>query len=78
MQAKEILKELVKFDTYKDKENQDIMNYIQGNLEEKGFKVDYRSKCLIMSIKEKCKVAFIGHRKRKYERLYRFTSFGYS
>ena len=55
MQAKEILKELVKFDTYKDRENQEIMNYIQGILEEKGFKVDYRSKCLIMNIKETLK-----------------------
>lgn len=61
MQAKEILKELIKYDTFKDKENLEIMNYIQGILEEKGFKLDYRSKCLIMSIKEKCKIGFIGH-----------------
>ena len=61
MQAKEILKELIKFDTFKDRENQEIMNYIQGVLKEKGFKVDYRSRCLIMSIKEKSKIGFIGH-----------------
>jgi len=61
MQAKEILKELIKYDTFKDKENLEIMKYIQGILEEKGFKLDYRSKCLIMSIKEKCKIGFIGH-----------------
>lgn len=61
MQAKEILKNLVQFDTYKDKENQEIMNYIQGLLEEKGFNVDYKSRCLIMSIKEKCNIGFLGH-----------------
>lgn len=61
MQAKEILKKLVKFDIYKDNENQEIMNYIQKILEEKGFKVEYKSKCLVMSIKEKCKIGFIGH-----------------
>lgn len=61
MQAKEILKKLIKFDTYKDNENQEIMNYIQEILEEKGFKTEYKSKCLVMSIKEKCKIGFIGH-----------------
>lgn len=61
MQAKEILKKLIKFNTYKDNENQEIMNYIQEILEEKGFKIEYRSKCLVMSIKEKCKIGFIGH-----------------
>ena len=61
MEAKEILKELIKFDTYKDKENQQIMTYIQEILETKGFKVDYKSKCLVMSIKENCKVGFLGH-----------------
>ncbi len=61
MLAKEILKNLIKFDTYEDNENQEIMNYIQEILEEKGFKIEYRSKCLVMSIKEKCKIGFIGH-----------------
>lgn len=61
MQSKEILKNLVRFDTYKDKENEEIMNYIQEILEEKGFKVEYRTKCLIMSIKEKCNLGFLGH-----------------
>ena len=61
MQAKEILKNLVQFDTYQDKENQEIMNYIQEILEEKGFNVDYKNKCLIMSVKEKCNIGFLGH-----------------
>ena len=53
MECKEILKELIKFDTYKDKQNKEIMGYIQEVLEKKDFKVDYRSKCLVMSIKDK-------------------------
>lgn len=61
MKVKEILKNLVQFDTYKDKENEEIMNYIQEILEEKGFKLEYRTKCLIMSIKEKCNLGFLGH-----------------
>lgn len=61
MQVKEILRNLIKFDTYKDNENQKIINYIQEILEEKGFKVDYKSKFLIMSINKKCKLGFLGH-----------------
>ena len=59
MQAKEILKELIKYDTFKDRENLEIMKYIQGILEEKGFKLDYRSKCLIMSIKKNAKLVLL-------------------
>lgn len=61
MEAKDILKDLIKFDTYKDKENKQIMYYIQKLLQTKGFKVEYKSKCLIMSIKEDCKIGFLGH-----------------
>ena len=61
MQAKEILRSLIKFDTYKDNENLKKINYLQGILERKGFKVDYKSKCLIMSIKDNCKMGFLGH-----------------
>ena len=61
MECKEILKELIKFDTYKDKQNKEIMDYIQEVLEKKDFKVDYRSKCLVMSIKDNNNLAFIGH-----------------
>ena len=61
MELNQILKKLVKFDTYKDKENKEIINYIQEILERKGFKTEYKSKCLVMSIKEKCKLGFIGH-----------------
>lgn len=61
MQSKEILRNLVQFDTYKDKENEKIINYIQQILEKKGFKTEYKTKCLIMSIKEKNNLGFLGH-----------------
>ena len=37
MQTKEILKELVSFNTIKDNQNEEIMNYIQKLLEVKGW-----------------------------------------
>lgn len=61
MNIKNILKELVEFNTVKDQENTEIMNYIESLLINKGFKVDYRSKCLIMSIKDKKSLGFLGH-----------------
>lgn len=61
MKAKDILKELIKFNTVNDKENQSIMNYIEKLLQNKGFKTEYKSKCLIMSIKDKYNLGFLGH-----------------
>lgn len=61
MQAKEILENLVRFNTYKDKENREIMDYIKKLLIGKAFDLEYKSKCLVMSIKEECKIGFIGH-----------------
>ncbi len=61
MSAKNILKELIKFNTVNDKENQSIMNYIEKLLQNKGFKTEYKSKCLIMSIKDKYNLGFLGH-----------------
>ena len=61
MDAKNILKDLVRFNTIKDKENVQIINYIEDLLKKKGFKTEYKSKCLVMSIKEKYNLGFIGH-----------------
>ncbi len=61
MEATDILRNLIKFDTYEDKENEQIINYIQKLLQQKGFKVNYKSKCLVMSIKDDCKIGFLGH-----------------
>lgn len=61
MGVKEILKDLVRFNTVEDKENTEIMNYIEGILKNKGFKTDYKSKCLVMSIKDEYNLGFLGH-----------------
>ncbi len=61
METKEILRNLIKFDTCKDKENNEIMDYIQALLEEKGFITEYKSKCLVMNINDKSNLGFIGH-----------------
>lgn len=61
MNAKDILKDLVGFDTVKDKQNKEIINYIEQLLKNKGFDTQYKSKCLIMSIRSKYKLGFLGH-----------------
>lgn len=57
----EILRDLVKFNTIKDKENNQILDYIQNYLENLGFSVEKREKYLIMSIGKEHKLGFIGH-----------------
>ena len=61
MNSKEILKELVKYNTIKDKDNSGIMNYIEKYLQKLGFKTEYKTKCLVMSIKEDAPFGFLGH-----------------
>ena len=56
-----ILKDLVKFNTIKDKENQEIINYIENYLVNLGFKTEYKTKDLVMSIGENQKLGFLGH-----------------
>ena len=57
----EILKDLVKFNTIKDKENKEILDYIQNYFKNLGFKLEKREKYLIMSYGENCNIGFIGH-----------------
>ena len=61
MDAKNILKDLIQFNTIKDKENTQIIKFIENILKQKGFKTEYKSKCLVMSIKEKYNLGFLGH-----------------
>lgn len=61
MNKYEILKELVKFNTIKDKENKKIINYIENYLKNLGFKTEYKTKALVMSIGENPKLGFLGH-----------------
>lgn len=61
MSVKDILRDLIKFNTVKDQENEAIINYIEGCLKNKGFKTEYKNKCLIMSIKDNYSLGFLGH-----------------
>ena len=61
MNNKEILKDLISFNTIKDKENKKIINYIENYLKKLGFSTEYKSKCLVMSNKKECAIGFIGH-----------------
>lgn len=61
MNVKDILRNLVRFNTVKDRENAEIMNYIEKILKAKGFRTDYKGKYLIMSIKDQYNLGFLGH-----------------
>lgn len=61
MKKYEILKNLVKFNTIKDKQNKEIINYIEKYLSNLGFITNYKEKNLIMSIGENPKFGFLGH-----------------
>lgn len=62
----EILKNLISFNTIKDENNEQILNYISEILEKKGFKIEFvnsknNKKCLIAKSKKECEIAFLGH-----------------
>ena len=61
MEKYQTLKDLVKFNTIKDKENEQILNYIEEKLKNIGFKTESKTKKLIMSIGENPKLGFLGH-----------------
>lgn len=52
----DILKDLVSFNTIKDKENQKFLDYIEQFLSKLGFQTLKKEKFLIMSIGEKPKL----------------------
>ena len=61
MKKYKILKDLVKFNTIKDKENKEILDYIEKYLQDFGFKTESKEKNLIMSIGENPSLGFLGH-----------------
>ena len=61
MEEYKILKNLISFNTIKDKENEKIINYIEEYLKALGFKTDYKGRNLIMSIGKNAKIGFLGH-----------------
>lgn len=61
MVGKEILRNLVRFNTVKDKENAQMISYIEEILREQGFQTDYKGRNLVMSIKKEWNLGFLGH-----------------
>lgn len=61
MKIESILNDLIKFNTVNDLENAKIINYLEEYLKNLGFKTEYKSKCLVMSIGENPILSFIGH-----------------
>lgn len=61
LDVENILENLVRFNTIKDKENKEILNYIENTLKLIGFKTEKKDKFLIMSNKNKTSLGFLGH-----------------
>lgn len=61
MIIEELLDDLIKINTVNDLENKKIMDYLENYLKKIGFKTEYRTKCLVMSIGESPILSFIGH-----------------
>lgn len=61
MNKYEILKDLVNFNTVRDKENSNIIEYIENILKQKGFVTEYKGKNLIMRYGNKPTLGFLGH-----------------
>lgn len=61
MENFEILKNLVKFNTIKDNENEEIMSYIENYLLKLGFKTESKTKNLVMTIGKNARLGFLGH-----------------
>lgn len=61
MELKEILKKLVSYNTIKDNQNTEIMNFIEEYLKKYNFTTKRIKKCLIASNDSKPNIGFIGH-----------------
>lgn len=61
MEAKEILKKLVGYNTIRDYQNKEIMDFIENYLKKYDFTVKRIQKCLIAYNSEKPNIGFIGH-----------------
>ncbi len=61
MKKYKILKDLVSFNTIKDKQNKEIIEYIEKYMKKLGFKTEYKTKDLVMSIGDNPKLGFLGH-----------------
>ena len=61
MQNFKVLSNLIQFNTIKDKENMQIINYLEKFLKDLNFKTEYKGKVLVMGIGKDHKLGFLGH-----------------
>ena len=61
MNVKEILKKLVSFNTIKDNQNKEIMDFIENYLKQYNFTTKRIDKCLIAYNSKSPNIGFIGH-----------------
>jgi len=61
MDVKEILKKLVSYNTIKDNQNKEIMDFIENYLKKYNFTIKRINKCLIAYNSETPNIGFIGH-----------------
>ena len=61
METKEILKRLVSYNTIKDYQNKEIMDFIEKYLKGYGFTIKRINKCLIAYNDDKPNIGFLGH-----------------
>ena len=61
MNVKEILKKLVSYNTVRDNQNKDIMDFIENYLKKYNFDVKRINKCLVAYNSEMPNIGFIGH-----------------
>ena len=61
MEVKEILKKLVSYNTIRDNQNKEIMDFIEEYLKEYNFTTKRVKKCLIAYNDENPNIGFIGH-----------------
>lgn len=61
MSKYKVLEDLIKINTIKDKQNKEIIDYIEKYLANLNFRTEYKGKYLIMSIGNEFKLGFLGH-----------------
>lgn len=61
LNVEDVLENLVKFNTIKDRDNKEILDYIEDTLNLIGFKTERRDKFLIMCNRNDASLGFLGH-----------------